>query len=92
METFLDLTLFFGIAIITFSLVYFVPKIVVKKKIKSLKVGDNYVSKINSQKAYSIIITSISDTDVYYKFNNDTNRVIYKMPKENFVIAWRKVE
>jgi hypothetical protein len=92
METFLDLTLFFGIGIITFSLVYFVPKIVVKKKIKSLKVGDNYVSKINSQKVYTIIITSISDTDVYYRFNNDTDHCIFNMPKENFVIAWRKIE
>ena len=92
METFLNLTLFFGIVIIAFSLVYFIPKIVVKKKIKSLKVGDNYVSKINSQKAYTIIITSISDTDVYYRFNNDTDHCIFNMPKENFVIAWRKVE
>lgn len=92
METFLDLTLFFGIGIITFSLVYFVPKIVVKKKIKALKVGDYYVSKINSQKAYSIMIVSISNTDVYYRFNNDTDRVINSMPKENFVIAWRKLE
>ena len=92
MKTFLDLTLFFGIAIITFSLVYFVPKIVVKKKIKALKVGDNYIGKNNRLKAYSIIIVSISNTDVYYRFNNDTNHCIFNTPKEDFVIVWRKLK
>lgn len=92
METFLDLTLFFGIGIILFSLVYFIPKLIVKKKIKMLKVGDYYVSKIVSQRAHKIIITSISEDNVYYKFIDDTNHCIFDMPKENFVIAWKRIK